>query len=554
MLIGGKNVIPHVLRDVAGAVTAFSADIAPEKPFDSQQRAECALKSCLSTQSVIAIGLSGSGKSSALDALAGDKFCAAYRPESAIVCWRYKRTAHPLPHERAERRFYPADALLNMEFRDTAGLEQAAVTEQLNAVLPLTDVILVTVSAMNGVNPVLWDYLATLDAGLYARMVLVITHAELLPYEQAQSLKEQLRSLSKEKLGIQLPLYPVTPAGDKAGEGVEALRNCVQEKLVRAPIEDGRIKELIDAAAVLLEEQRAVLDARNRLSMLDSGALSAIDREIDRIQIQLEDEMPARLKAYAAYVQENVSRLGKKSARQLGRFLTVKRTMVIHKFPTFIDEWFYEVIRGGIEQSHGNYNRDFLNICRDHWNHVRPRIKEQWNCDIGDFPAEKMQPALDVYKSRLGRALYKPLRDFGIKPCLSKLFQDHGDVMYVEIKILLILLILAGLLGSLGENTAGFACLGLTLILWLCCNVGLAWMGYKLNKDIVAAASEMHLAVKHGLRMPLYEAVISGICDYRKLYSDIRGQVANNAKHLTPLIRARYSLFYKLEAIKHHYR
>ena len=60
---------------------------------------------------------------------------------------------------------------------------------------------------------------------------------------------------------------------------------------------------------------------------------------------------------------------------------------------------------------------------------MRPRVKEQWDCDIGDFPAAKLQTDLEVYKERLGRSIYMPLKDFGIKPCLSKLFLDQEDVM-----------------------------------------------------------------------------------------------------------------------------
>ncbi len=550
MLTGGKQVISHAVRDVANAVTAFSARLGAEREFDSQQAAEQALKACCAPQNVTVIGLTGSGKSSTLDALAGDKFCALSDGAATVTCWHYAPTQQPLPYDWAERRFFPSDALLNLEFRDTVGLEDEAVQQKLSIILPSADVIPVVVSATDGVNPALWDYLASLDAELYPRMVLTLTHAETLPYEQAQALKEALRAASRESLGIQLPLYPVTPAGDRAGEGVEALRNHVQEILTARPMTDGRVKNLLDTTAQLLNEQEEVLKARNRLSRLDTGFLSTIDREIDRIQLQMEDEMPARLKAYADYVQENVSRLGKKSARQLGRVLSIRRSMVIDRFPPFIDEWFYEVVRAGLEQSHGNYNKDFLNVCRDHWNHVRPRVKDQWNCDIGDFPAAKLQADLDEYKKRLACALYKPLQDFGIKPCLTNLFREHGSVMRVEVRIILILITLAGLLGSFGENTAAFACLGLTVIVWLCCNVGLAWMGYKLNKEIVNAASEMHIAVECGLRAPLHEAMISGLSDYRKLYLDIRTQVAIYAEQLAPLTSAWYNLFYKLEAQK----
>jgi hypothetical protein len=56
------------------------------------------------------------------------------------------------------------------------------------------------------------------------------------------------------------------------------------------------------------------------------------------------------------------------------------------------------------------------------------------------------------------------------------------------------------------------------------------------------------------LRTPLYEAMISGLSDYRKLYADIRGQVAGGVEYLQPLLNARYDLFYKLTVQKHRFR
>lgn len=130
--------------------------------------------------------------------------------------------------------FYPSDALLNLEFWDTIGLEQEDAPRKLKHIVPKSDAILVVISASDGNHSVLWDYLQTLEERLHSRMVLVITHAELLSFERLQSLKEELRSTSRERLGVQLPLYPVTTAGEHAGEGVEALTACVQEVLKRS--------------------------------------------------------------------------------------------------------------------------------------------------------------------------------------------------------------------------------------------------------------------------------------------------------------------------------
>lgn len=92
------------------------------------------------------------------------------------------------------------------------------------------------------------------------------------------------------------------------------------------------------------------------------------------------------------------------------------------------------------------------------------------------------------------------------------------------------------------------------LAVWVGGNLGLAWMQFRLSRQIVAAAAEMHIAVECGLRTPLYEAMVSGLSDYRKLYADIRGQVAGGVEHLQPLLNARYDLFYKLTVQKHRFR
>lgn len=289
MLTGGKNVIPHAVRDVADAAAAFSARIGPDRHFDSQENVEEALAECCSPQNVTVIGMTGSGKSSTLDALAGERFCSRVSSEATLVRWQYRPHPAPHTHEWVLDLFYPSDALLNLEFWDTIGLEQEDAPRKLKHIVPKSDAILVVISARDGNQLPLWDYLRTLEERLHSRMVLVITHAELLSFDQLQSLKEELRSTSRERLGVQLPLYPVTTAGEQAGEGVEALRTCVQEVLKRSPLTDKRVERLLLATDRLLEEQGKVLNELHRLSKMDSGFLTSIDREIDRIQLQMED-------------------------------------------------------------------------------------------------------------------------------------------------------------------------------------------------------------------------------------------------------------------------
>lgn len=216
MLTGGKNVIPHAVRDVADAAAAFSARIGPDRHFDSQENVEEALAECCSPQNVTVIGMTGSGKSSTLDALAGERFCSRVSSEATLVRWQYRPHPAPHTHEWVLDLFYPSDALLNLEFWDTIGLEQEDAPRKLKHIVPKSDAILVVISARDGNQLPLWDYLRTLEERLHSRMVLVITHAELLSFDQLQSLKEELRSTSRELPGR--AASPV-PRHDRRGAG-----------------------------------------------------------------------------------------------------------------------------------------------------------------------------------------------------------------------------------------------------------------------------------------------------------------------------------------------
>ena len=136
MLTGGKNVIPHAVRDVADAAAAFSARIGPDRHFDSQEKVEEALAECCSPQNVTVIGMTGSGKSSTLDALAGERFCSRVSSEATLVRWQYRPHPAPHTHEWVLDLFYPSDALLNLEFWDTIGLEQEDAPRKLSTSFP----------------------------------------------------------------------------------------------------------------------------------------------------------------------------------------------------------------------------------------------------------------------------------------------------------------------------------------------------------------------------------------------------------------------------------
>ena len=62
------------------------------------------------------------------------------------------------------------------------------------------------------------------------------------------------------------------------------------------------------------------------------------------------------------------------------------------------------------------------------------------------------------------------------------------------------------------KRQAGFACVGAALAVWVGGNLGLAWMQFRLSRQIVAAAAEMHIAVELSL-IHIYQLVANVLGD-----------------------------------------
>ena len=118
-----------------------------------------------------------------------------------------------------------------------------------------------------------------------------------------------------------------------------------------------------------------------------------------------------------------------------------------------------------------------------------------------------------------------------------------------QLVLVLVLIILAGLLGGLGESLAGVILLLCASGLWLLASLVLAFIRMRMASQITEAAKDMHVAIQTGLRGALYESTMSGVTDYRKLYTNIRGYVAISAGQIAPLMDEHNRLFYQLSAL-----
>lgn len=550
----GNSFISHQVRNLAECALDFSRKVRGAEEFPSESLVRHALDDSLRLPSIAVIGRTKSGKSTVLASLANEPAFAAGNFSTPAHRWVYDASCAGGKKDESvvSTGFFPCELLLDVELIDTAGLEDPGVMRELPRLLSGVDLVVLALPANEWERSDCWDWLASLSPQILQRMLIALTYADAMGYEDLQMVKDGVRNASSQMLGQELPLFPVTQAlpGGRPSPGIDALARRLDGMISAARPQAAVSEAVMAATASLLSEQEKVLRNQERLTRLDAGFLAGIEQEINEMRHRIEVSLPARLDVVCQFVQDCVPRLARKTSRQLGYVLSIGRIGKFRHFAEVIDEWFYELLRIGIEERIEFHNREFLASCRDHWNSVRPRVQEKLDCEIGEFPEETVKNRLDAYRRRLGPALYEPLRSFGVKSCLVKLYAGQERWMRRQIILIFLLLIAAGVLGGLGESLAGLILLACGIGFWVLSAIALIFVRMRLTTQIEDAARELPMVVRDEIQIPLYEAMVSGVVDYRKLYRTLRGMVDIGAEQIAPLLDEHSKMFYKLSAMR----
>lgn len=549
----GNSFLSHQVRNLAECALDFSSKVRGAEEFPSEEAVRHVLKDALRLPTVIVIGQTGAGKSSVLASLADEPAFASAKFETVAHRWLYTAPSKPEVEDGVvSTGYFPSELLFDVDLIDTNGWEKPSVRSELPRLLERADVVVLTLSAIEGEGLNHWEWLAILPQDMVQRMVVALTYSDLLGYEALQSVKDRIRNASAQALGQELPLFPVTNGmiGGKPSPGIDALARRIDGMITSTRSAASISGAVIAATSSLLLEQEKVLRNQERLTRLDAGFLAGIEQEINEMRRRIEMSLPSRLDVICQFVKDCVPRLARKTARQFGYVLSISRIGKLRKFAEVVDEWFYELIRIGVEERIEFHNREFLASCRDHWNSVRPRVQDKLDCEIGEFPEEAIKSRLDIYRQRFGLALYVPLRSFGVKSCLVKLYSAQESWMRRQIVLIFLLLIAGGILGGLGENLAGVILMGLGVLFWVLAAIALIFVRMKLTAQIEDAAKDLPLVARDELQIPLYECMVSGVVDYRKLFRTLRGLVDVGAEQIAPLLDEHSKMFYKLSAMR----
>ena len=493
---------------------------------------------------IIFIGDAGVGKSSLLAGIAQYPAISKATFEEDYRCWRYRNN----DADTTCSAFIPCENLEGLELVDTASCADEGRKETLLALLKEADVIVAVIDARKAENAPVWSLLAALPQTQRSSSLIAVTHTDKLAAEAALQLNDMLRNFCRSKLQSMPALCFVSPTTMK---GLEGFTQRIQEALEAPHGIKSIIKKIIDSATELLNKQYKILSAREIVSQKDNGFLTTVDKEIDNFLSHQLAGIKSYTDAYADAALQALPATLHAVKRTFGGWLSPLTLVRLELFGAGTEKYFYRTLRKDILTRQEASDDNFVLSCAGHWRNVRPRMKAAMECDIGDFPQSDLQRELLELRTRLGRDLYKPFTQNGVRQNISRIYLDCMTWMKTCILLICLALIAAGVLGFLGKTAIGSWLLVTAGCIWLFGTALHRFAARKIRKEVLNLAETLHEHLEEALSEDIAQLLTSRVSAYRKLYTEPKHKVTRHDAMLKPLQQQHREITRQISDILH---
>lgn len=494
---------------------------------------------------IIVIGGARSGKSALLSHMIGSAVPAAAEWEGNYIRWRYRCE----DGDAAASRFLPIETLEGLELVDTADCSTPAVQGELRRLISGADVVIAVADARNPVQSPAWDLLASLPESEYAACMVALTHTDMMPAAAALELNDTLRQICRERLVRSLPVYQVCPT---SAQGVEVFTKRVQDALSGQRGVRSAIRAVVNSAVDLMYKQGSVLKVRGDVARTDSGFLAGIEQEIDNFLAHQLLGVPACAANYADAVRRARLPLRRRLRHRFGYFLSPVTLLRLEHMGAGAEEYFCAAVRDDVLTLQLDSDQRFMHSCSLHWKHVRPRMKQTLECEIGDFPEKDIAAELEQLRSGLAHDLRVPFKRQQVRSFMSKFFKAQAGWMQAFIIICCFLLVVAGLLGFVGQDMLAAATVGVAAAVWLLGSLAHLIIARGIQPLVNRAEGVIFDNLKPRINELVKGVVVSRVSAYRRLYTAPRRKVAEHEATLQPLMDRHSEVYRQLRAASPH--
>ena len=491
---------------------------------------------------IIVIGGPGCGKSSLLAAVADYPLIATLPMTDDYVCWRYRSQ----DGDYTASKFIPLENLEGLELVDTRSCADAAVADSVRRLMKGADVVIAVADGRSPESSPIWSLLAELPEKQRSACLVAITFTERLSADASLALKESLREFCRERVGVPLPLYFVSP--DKGSEANETFTMRVQEALAEPCGVRTAIRHLVECAKEMVRRQGSVLGARDRVARTDSGFLAGIEQEIDYFLIRQRDSVTACVDNYSEAAMRALPTTADKLRKTLSWFLSPVTLLRMELLGAGTEKFLYRSVKHEILTQQEASDSNFVLSCMKHWQSVRPRMKKTLECEIGEFPAEALSQELQELRDRMGRALYKPFTEMKLRSEFNKVFSHHVGWMAAAILLICFMLFVAGILGVLSLDFFALCAVVAAGFVWFLGSISHYLAARDIHREIVLHSLKLQDLLRNTIGEAVEGLLVSRVAAYRRLYMAPREKVARHQASLLPLQQRQKEINMQLNA------
>ena len=518
----------------------------------------------------VVCGEVNAGKSTLLNGLFGQDLCKVnVLPETETVHWyrwgKEAKTIHTTP--TLEERFRPIDFLQDFNIVDTPGTNSIVpghqpITERF---LPVADLLLFVFPVSNPWGAATWQFISRLPEKQLRNVAFVLQQADLREEADIAVILEHMKTLAEQKTGARPEIFPVSgkmaieaKKGQPFSEniwkksGYPALEAYISTRVSENQERRHVLQEVRDSTQVSLRKIEEKIEDRTATRDSDQRFLRELENEVDIRREEQAKVLSERLTGLGEVFVGQGQQVTATLASRMSILQSIISLFQQETLPTQIEKGLTEAVKEAVERRAGEDGMELVQSCRNHWETVEPRIRENLAVSAPDFEkeTESLSGTRERFVRRLGRSAKKGVAQLKLLGALDMQMENRRAVLRRYMVAVFCSLITAGVLG--GMNLHPWPWVGISAALLLLAAVGIYANKSRntLCKDFIERIENLQNSFADSLADDYKEGVREFYFEYGGLFEIVRRCIADQKLLLKPQLKRWNDLFLELKAIE----
>ncbi|MDA7865544.1 50S ribosome-binding GTPase [bacterium] len=517
----------------------------------------------------VVCGEVNAGKSALINALFGSEFCEVDAlPKTNRLHW-YRHGEKASSTERRPllvERLLPLGFLRDFEVVDTPGSD-ARIDGNLGEIerfLPVADLLFFVFPVANPWCAATWQLVARLPEEQLDKVAFVLQQSDLKDEDDLEVILGHMKTLGEQKTGRIPEIFPVSAKRAMEAKKADPPLSHVLQKSGLPPLDyfiSSKISSNPQRRKILREVSKSTQGVLKKIEGLIEERIDSLDSD-QRFLAELENEVDLRREGQATALSERLSglgdvffRQGQMATRDLGRRMALIQSLISlfqqEKLPSEIEKNLTEAVKEAVEKQAEIDGVELVQSCRNHWETVEPRIRENLNMNPPNFQqeTESLGGTRKRFMRRLGRSAKQAVAQLKIRGTLDLQMDIRRMVLRRYMALFLALFTIAGILGGLGVTTWPWVVMTMAAGI-----LGIAAIYSKRSRkalchDFMERIEDLRQPFADSLADDYKDGVREFYLEYGGLFEIVRRRIADQKLLLEPRKERWNDLFLELKAI-----